>query len=464
MIKRAISLFIVIALSFSFGALSVGALTPEEAWRMHEICDSLLSDDLYNSLTDEEENALMREYDEIVSSDEGIPVLIDLLAGKTSSFFKYLRNEWIPQYEASGGQGTTEGYSDPNMNEYQFYIHGRSQPYYQEFETYTYFNLETVPYIITDPSNPFIRVPKSAKVVEIHSDGSKAESYYHVGGNFYVYYLSKIYDHNVPLSYPYTDAGQAAEEEYGDLYQEPGTNNNFDPSLLTPEELIELLEDAAEDYVIEHPDYTTPEGLLLSILLLLQKAQDKGLDDDTLPTLADKLSCQCPTAAEINAAILKIMGKDEKTLTDVIDVLLEVRDGVVNIDETLKKLGVISFADMETMSIDFLPNAPSIAETLIAKLSELKGVDEFLTISSALREFQDTITNPGGVPHDISIDLEFIGAGDVSIFQASDFMEGGKFYDGLTIAKSILSVFILGFWLNLMRKKFVYLFETAGNT
>ncbi|MDR0903791.1 MAG: hypothetical protein LBM59_04090 [Ruminococcus sp.] len=461
MIKRAISLFIVIALSFSFGAFSVGAWTDEEKIRSVELFNSIIHDDL----TDEERTQAWNELDEIQYGNGGpagrLADVLQLMGGDPSGFFDYLQNEWIPEYEASGGAGTRDEYEDPEMAGYTYQVKG-----YNGGKSLIYidrFTATGAPFLCSEGAAGLaIAVPnKTGRGTWYYADTMEFYGYRDMPRN---YILDSVISHNLPIYFENSETEETYNSGFGDSFQNPNQIPRFAPETLTPDELIDLLEDAAKDYVIDHPDFTTPEGILINILLTLQKAQEKNLDNDTLQVLAEQLACKCPTAAEINAAILQIMGDDNRSLTDVVDVLLEVRDGVVNIDETLQKLGNISFADMETMSAELLPNAPSIADTLIAKLSELKGVEEFLTISSALRDFQEAITNPGGAPNDITINLEFLGADDVTIFKASDFKEGGKFSEGLTIAKSILSVFILGFWLNLMRKRFVYLFEAAGNT
>jgi hypothetical protein len=85
-----------------------------------------------------------------------------------------------------------------------------------------------------------------------------------------------------------------------------------------------------------------------------------------------------------------------------------------------------------------------------------------MAINSALHDFQWALLSPSMSTPDITIDLSFIGGGTVTFLRASDFMQGGQFYTAVEFAKAIVSVFLVWFWLNAFRKKYLIMMEIAG--
>jgi hypothetical protein len=467
MIKRAISLFIVIALAFSFGALSIGAYNETDK----QLLDALFDQSLQNDERIEEIQYLLNQMkDQNSEAWRDSSLAYQTMAEDFDQFYNYFKNEFLPRYEASGGQGTTEGYSDPNMEGFEYYVHcqmfARDWLYH---ESMIYCNLSEVPVKVTDKNRVGLRVTTYKYFIKNSSNDTwQNAGAFAVSPDFALYYDvgNYIIDHNLPLVFPDTDAGRAAEEEYGDLYQDPETSNTFDPSQLTPDELIDLLDDAATEFITGHPDYTTVEGILRSILAILQQGQKQGLETTDLQELAEQLGCQCPTEEQINAAILTVMGNDERSLTDVYKVLLDVKNGTNNLDEILHELRILNgieiAEEIDETTEEFTEDFSSFVNSLIDMLSSLRGTGEVIMISNTITQLQNTLLLSKQNVSDITIDLSFVGAGTVTFIKASDFYEGGPFYTGLLVAKGFVGIVLILIWLHAARKKYIAMMETAG--
>jgi hypothetical protein len=381
------------------------------------------------------------------------------LGGYAQIVYDYVHNQFIPEYTASGSPGVVNQYDNSIYNTYMYYIKTNN--------TTRYFNSDNLK--INYEDNKITFRPNITKwLLNNKEQNPMTQGWLNVD-------FSDIIETNILINYPVSYTGKKVEPI------ETPSIPTFKPDTLTSEQLndfLNALDAKLTPYIgLNYPDYSSIEGMLQSILAILQEGQNQGISAADLQSLADRLGCDCPTAEELSTAILSAMDSrdinisdDDKTFNDVVEVLLDVKNGTDNLDELVGKIddliekidtmktssgGSLTFADMEIKSNELINEAPNIANTLIEKLSSIKGVDEFIAISTALRDFQDALTTAdGAAPEDINIDLSYLGAGTISIFHAADFMQGGKFYEGLKIAKALVSIFILGAWLVLMRKKY----------
>jgi hypothetical protein len=79
---------------------------------------------------------------------------------------------------------------------------------------------------------------------------------------------------------------------------------------------------------LAYPDYSSIESMLANILALLQAGKDKGITAADLQALADQLGCTCPTQEQITAAILTAMASDDDQMSEITDVLFDIREAL----------------------------------------------------------------------------------------------------------------------------------------
>jgi hypothetical protein len=457
MIKRAISLFIVIAFAFSFGALSIGAYNETDT----QLLDALFNQSMQNDERIEQIQSLLNQMkDQNSEAWRDSSLAYQTMAEDFEQFYNYFKNEFLPQYEESLGNGVVDEYSDPEMSGYEYYVKG-----YNGDKSLIFIDRFTsigAPFLCNGVN---IAVPDKIGQGKWYYSGTMEPT----GTGHSMprnYTLSSIISHNLPIYYSSSEVEDTTESEYPDLFEDPETNNVFDPTQLTPDELIDLLEDAAKDFITEYPDYTTIEGILRSILAILQKGQEQGLDTTNLQELADALGCKCPTEEQINAAILTVMGNDERSLTDVYKVLLDVRDGTDNLDEILHQLRVLNGLEINEQVNEeleeFAEDFALFTNSLLDMISSLRGTGEFLTISAAITNLQNTLLLSEQEVTDMYIDLSFVGAGRVTFLKASDFQEGGIFAPALVMAKGFVGIVLILVWLHAARKKYINMMEVAG--
>jgi hypothetical protein len=280
------------------------------------------------------------------------------------------------------------------------------------------------------------------------------------------------------------------------------TVTDFDPGTLSEEELNDLLDDFLKDFEFTNPDLSTVEGILRHIDSMLSSELAKEEPKLNLEELASALGCHCITAEELNAAILGAVISDNRD-TEIIAVLCEIRDslqsgtsvGELNGDGELPAAadyGAVTDAiNQQTASLSSKIDAMILAinantvgdainsggEAVRDLASEvLDGLDSddqdgivniiesLVTYSGALLLQQQlnyiavNLLNTGE-PFDVTFSLPVFGVENMVILRAADFTEGGPFYEGVHIAQSFATIFLVVGWLKVMRPRVFTLME-----
>jgi hypothetical protein len=504
MIKRVIAVLIAIALSFSIFSISVSA--EDENSNIHGSYY-----DFYTDLIEYARQSTLASQ-AIFNTSQGLPTWlnnlvdlgfsplleqygIDIESGLSSSLindtFDYINDNFVPGHSGAGSRGTREEYVNSDLNTRQWYLIFNDSYDKNSFLKEIYFNLN-----LNDPIIAFyyygilcIDVPSlmtgcfywtyhnGYREPAFHPNGSATREGIRV-------YIKDIESTNLPIIYPDDYTGEVINPA------DFPTQTVFDPSLLTPEDLQDFLNELKLALMLEFPDYSSIESMLASILAILQTGKDKGLTAEDLQSLTDQLGCQCPSDEQIIAAILTAMASNDAHMDEVTEVLLDIREALnaekeENNDEdvTGEELNSINYTDklneilaqliilngltiaeiIDEETEEFAEEFSDFANDLIDLIGALRGTGEFLLISTQLTSLQTLVlAMPLDHPQDITLDLSFIGAGQVVFLKATDFQENGMFFTVIQIAKSIVSLILVYFWLNSFRKKYLIMMERLG--
>jgi hypothetical protein len=286
--------------------------------------------------------------------------------------------------------------------------------------------------------------------------------------------LGSFISTNFPITYPDDYTGERITPT------EPPSHQSLDIRTLTPDEWDDFLEELDRQIQIyislQYPDLTTIQGLLENIRAILADGANKGITADDLQSLADSLGCQCPPPEIINAAIMTLIGEDQKNFSDVVNVLLDIKDGEKGINEIydqLKKMNTESnfetnvdnfFVAIDPLDTEFAEKFPDVVDSIMNLISQFRGIGEFYTISTLITTYQSILLNPSYDASDISINLSFLGVNEpVVILSAADFQSGGRMFEAAQIGKQLVTIFIVIAWLHLMRRRYLIMMERAAN-
>jgi hypothetical protein len=402
--------------------------------------------------------------------------LVNGLGGSAKDLAEWISDVFTPWWIKNKGTGVVEVPDMPYLRDHQYYLShyggvsgpGNSITPDPSIRYTYYFNASVINFI---DNGDIVVIYNCSNVVRELFNANYGDIQYINSTDDFVTFKKSLF---ISSNYPFT----SANSEAGIFPVTPPTYSpKLDITTMTPDEYEDLLEELDKQmqiYInIEFPDLTSIKGLLENIRALLADAANKGITAEDLQKLAESLGCKCPTVEDLNAAILTLMGEDEKDLTDIINVLLDIKEGDKGLDDIYDQLKLINsetnvdnfLVAIDPLDTEFVEKFPNVVDSILNLISGFRGVGEYSVINTLITTFQSILLFSNYQPIDISFNLSFLGVeSNVVILRAADFVQGGRLYQGLQTAKQLVSIFLVVGWLMLMRKKYLLMFEIASNS